>query len=40
MNFRMGEIIGGEIWEIQIYELQLPSSKIYKSNLISTTNRL
>ena len=34
MKFRMGEIIRGEIWEIQIIKTQQPSSNFYKSNLI------
>ena len=31
MKFPMGEIIRGEIWEIQIINLQQPPSKIYKA---------
>ena len=37
MKFRMGEIIRGEIWEIQIIELQQPSSKLYKTFYKSIT---
>ena len=29
MKFRMGEIIRGEVWEIQIIKTQQPSSKFY-----------
>ena len=32
MKFPMGEIIRGEIWEIQIINFQPPPSEFYKSN--------
>ena len=31
MKFPMGEIIRGEIWEIQIINFQQPPSKFYKA---------
>ena len=31
MKFRMGEIIRGEIWEIQIINFQQPPSKFSKA---------
>ena len=31
MEFPMGEIIRGEIWEIQIINFQQPPSKFYKA---------
>ena len=37
MKFRMGEIIRGEIWEIQINKLQQPSSQFYKTFYKSIT---
>ena len=37
MKFPMGENSRGEIWEIQINELQQPSSKFYKTFYKSIT---
>ena len=31
MEFPMGEIIRGEIWEIQIINFQQPASEFYKA---------